>query len=104
VSLDRDFQVQGFDLLDEIFLVVDHMCCAVAFAGVNGLFPRCSRHDRREVKDVACHLNRSTTDSASAVDLLAMSVIVITNTKPIYPRWKARTRDLRSISQHPPRP
>jgi len=57
-------------LLDKIFLVVDHMSCAVAFAGFDGLFSRCGRHDCRKLEDVAGQLDGSATNSSAAVDLV----------------------------------
>lgn len=72
--LDRYFQVQGFDLLDEIFLVVDHMSCSHAFAGVDGFFSRGRRHNCGQVEDVAGHLDGSAADASSTIDLFCVVV------------------------------
>lgn len=96
--LDWDVQLQGFDLLDEIFLVVDHTSRTHEFAGFDSLFARCCRHNCRKVEDVAGKLNRSAADSSAAVDLIASQSVLQRPHRSI--RDRSKGNDERSVSRH----
>lgn len=68
--LNRDVQVQGFDLFHKIMPVVDYMSGAHPLTRIHSLLSRRSSNHYWQVQDVACQLDSSTANSAAAINLV----------------------------------